>query len=209
MSLNRLITCATLLAAATACGTDKPTSPAPANSTALTAAEFKGMVDALTAANAFGFGRAAMVANTVASVPTARAIAAQTTQTLAVDLTQPCPGGGSAHIDGTATQNFTTAQSGTITMYLHLTFNGCKATSPDGQSFTFDGNPTLNMALDATFAPGTMTMIGHDSGDFRWATNGKSGSCPFNVLVSITGAGASSTGRATGDVCGNPIDKTF
>jgi hypothetical protein len=209
MSLSRFVPVVTFLTLASACGTDKPTSPASTNSTALTAAEFNSMVDALTAVNAFGFGRTAVALDATVPVRVARVLAAQTTQTLTIDQTQACPGGGTAHIDGTATQNFTSAQSGTITMYVHLTFNGCKVTAPDGQEFTFEGNPTLNMAVDATFSPGTMTMQGHDSGGFRWSTNGKTGTCPFNVLVSITGSGSSSTGRATGDICGTSIDRTF
>lgn len=211
MSLKRLIAGSALFALCSGCGTDEPTSVAPLSTTPLSTAEFNAMVDALVAAHAFGSSLDLAVFATDPAVPahTARTLAAQMSEPFTIDQIEECPGGGTVRVDGTGTQNYTGEQSGTITMYLHLTFNGCRAAAPDGQVFTFEGNPALNLALDATFAPGTMTMLGHDSGSFRWSANGKSGTCPFNVLVSITSTALSTTGRATGEICGAAIDETF
>lgn len=129
--------------------------------------------------------------------------------TITLDESQPCPGGGTNRTQGTVTSNDAGTQ---LSASLTQSYSACKATSPNGVLWTFNGAPNLkfdfSMSVNETTA--NYTMNGTQKGAIDAASSIGSGRCVIDLTFTASGNLQTSTGTATvsGTMCGRTISMT-
>lgn len=184
---------AALLALAAACGSD---SVAP-ETRALTAA------DAAELAPLF-----AELAGSLFAVPAGTPGMEVMTGTLPLQLTRPCPGGGSTTVSGSVQLSVdAAARSGSYTLAATASPSACAFPRKTGGTFAVTGNPGIAVTAAQSFAggvPGVRTAT--QKGGFTWATEGASGNCALDLASSFDPGNGTNTVRGT--FCGFPVDVT-
>ncbi|TVP54531.1 MAG: hypothetical protein EA351_13105 [Gemmatimonadales bacterium] len=177
-----------------ACGDDGPTQ----SGDTLTEAEAESMMGALTMAGGLGFFGMGFSADDASVMM----------ETIPIDYTADCSGGGSVSISGEMT---ITGQGESISMNQTLTHNSCTETAPsDGRSWTFNGNPSINTQLSGSVSETSINFQGSQTGAMSWSSDGLSGSCQMNINYSVSGSatGGAVTVSISGSVCGQNISST-
>jgi len=89
-----------------------------------------------------------------------------------------------------------------LTMNVQWQPNACVVT--DGtNTFTLNGAPRVELALEMTSSQEVVTVSGTETGGFSFTTSdGRTGTCAFDVTFSIVSDGANQTSTVTGTVCG-------
>ena len=151
------------------------------------------------------------------SAPPARAsgaAAAPVTFNYQTQADGPCPLGGTMHADlkvGGAFDSVT--QLGQLQIDVKAQHRGCQVKAKEsGQIFTLDGKPAIEAQLRlASKADGTYTLSGGYDGVVDWSSDGRSGTCHFDLDFSgtvnaNTGAG---TAKLQGTACGTSVSVDF
>ena len=126
-----------------------------------------------------------------------------------VDETEQCPGGGTVRQQGTLDVNDTFTQ---MTANVTNSYTGCKATSPQGVLWTFDGAPNIAFAFTVTSdaTTGNYTISGTQKGAVDASSSIGSGRCAIDLTYTGSGNSETQTGSATvsGTACGRTINVT-
>lgn len=134
-------------------------------------------------------------------------VTAMANATVSVSQTVDCPNGGTASVNGTATDNPT---AGTMTAQITQNFTGCRATSESGRLWTFDGNPNIVTNVSASFneTTGAFSLTATQVGGIRVASDVGSGACQINLTLTMSGDDTSFTGSLSGSACGHNIQQS-
>ena len=188
------------LTLASACSKDS-SSTGPTGST-LTDVEFDSMMDAMSAIGVF------FPVSGLGLQPAISAGLALQTQSVPIDETNACPGGGTVRVQGSVT----VTAAGSVSGNLNQTGSNCKGTASDGTTFTFNTNGPLATALTLTenATTGAVNMTFRETGKMNWAKTAKSGGCSLELNVNL-GISASGTaaGGVSGTVCGRSVNDSF
>lgn len=127
--------------------------------------------------------------------------------TVTVSQTVDCPNGGSASVNGTATDDPT---AGTMSAQITQNFSGCRATSESGRLWTFDGDPNIVTSVSASYneTTGAFSLTATQVGGIRVASDVGSGSCQINLTLTMSGNQTSFTGSLNGSACGHNIQQS-
>lgn len=188
-----------------ACGAGEPTGPSGQGLTTSEAAALNQQIVGMVI-QGWGFdGTAPSMAPTADEVSLSM-VAAPVTFDGTVDLTTPCDRGGTFHIDGSISGTIDDQTlEGSLAVDVATSLTSCGLVL-EGQVFTFDTNPALRFggsnAFDADGLVGTSTYT--YAGGLDWsAADGRSGSCRFDVRVTLEADG---TQVASGTVCDHSVD---
>ncbi len=122
----------------------------------------------------------------------------------------PCPLGGTMFADVGLSGTFDDAtQQGKLDLTTSSKYHGCVVkTEETGQQFTLDGAPSIDAVLHLETKPNdTFQLSGSYQGAVAWQSEGRSGTCHFDLTFSgtvnqETGAGSA---KLTGTACGVSI----
>ncbi|MCG8469455.1 MAG: hypothetical protein MJB57_14825 [Gemmatimonadetes bacterium] len=187
--------------------TEDPIAPPPAQN--LTSAEAEALNEKITAMAFQGWGFDQATASTVpAAGPgvSMNAVGAPITIDWALGVRTACDEGGTFDIDGTITGTIDDQTlAGDLTLGVTTSMVDCGFMA-ETQVFTFDTSPDLQ--LDGTVAWDRNGLVGVSTftyaGGLDWAAaDGRSGSCTFDVTVTLRQDG---TETAAGTVCGESVD---
>ena len=200
---------ALLSLAATACGDDS-TGP---GDDELTQTEVEALVEALGVVGAFeldmeGGAMAAARAGAASTAASPGPAAVPVSET--ISETVPCPGGGNVVVAGTIAGDIDEdTGTGDLAFDLTHTHQGCKATAPSsGMTFTFDGDPRIELSADMTITENGFTLSGSQEGGIAWQKGDRSGSCAIDLTFDFELEDIFSedgTGSVTGTVCGRSV----
>jgi hypothetical protein len=129
--------------------------------------------------------------------------------TFTLDTSVPCPAGGNTALAGTLGGSYdAVARTGQVQANLGVTHQSCGVKTDDGATFTLNGDPKIDVGLNAASGPNGLTAF-HltESGAFTWSRgDGSSGRC----TVDLTGDLVSGTQNVhvTGTFCGFAVDQT-
>ena len=171
-----------------------------APSVALSEEQVGDMLDAMSSVSDFGFAPGAGLYR-AAAVPTTANATATFAQTV------DCPNGGSATVNGTATDN---ATAGTVSIQITQSFSACAATSSEGRLWTFNGNPNIvtNVSATSNATTGAFSMTATQVGGIKFASDLGSGSCQINLTFTMSGNETSFSGTLSGTACGHNIQQS-
>ncbi len=89
-----------------------------------------------------------------------------------------------------------------ITMDVSLNPHGC-VVGDDENTFTLDGAPEIKVVLDMTSSEGSLTVSGMEKGGFSFtSSDGRTGSCAFDVTFSVVTGESGNSSDITGKICG-------
>jgi hypothetical protein len=132
-------------------------------------------------------------------------------QTLTINQSAPCAGGGSIAVTGTYTYDVDTSSNGSFTYNIVESPSDCAVATSTGQTYRVDGNPNIQMAGSYSVAGGApVGVFGMTfTGGMSWtATNGGvSGSCTVDLTYSFDWEGQH--GSVKGHMCGYAIDTQY
>ena len=159
------------------------------------------MLDAMSAVSIYGDvpGASMSMAGLRLAPQTANA-------TVSLSHTISCPNGGSASVNGTATDD----EAGNATAQITQSFSSCAATSSEGRLWTFDGNPNIvtNMTASYNETTGAYSMTATQVGGIRFASNLGSGSCQIDLTFTMSGNETSFSASISGNACGHSIQQS-
>ena len=125
----------------------------------------------------------------------------------AVELTAPCPMGGTVAVSGKA--NFTgdpVSERIGVSVSMTLVHSGCTARHEEaGITFTLDGAPDLDTTVELSISGEfDLEIAATLEGTVRWATDdGRSGSCRMDLEIETSvGEACAFTTTLTGEACG-------
>lgn len=121
-----------------------------------------------------------------------------------VSATVPCELGGTVGVDGNLEFSGDTETVINATFALTQVHNGCVAESQDGIRFTLDGAPDVTSNVSMTFSENEISLEGTYGGAVDWSTDGREGTCPLDVSLSVDMSGMTESGSVSmsGTVCG-------
>jgi hypothetical protein len=125
----------------------------------------------------------------------------------------PCALGGTMFADVTASGSFDDAtQSGSLDFKVEAKHHGCQVKTEEGRLFTIDGKPSIKAELHMVAKQGkALELSGSYDGDVDWQSDGKSGSCHFDL--DFSGSVDMNTDKAAatmkGKACGATISHEF
>ncbi|HET7230134.1 MAG TPA: hypothetical protein VFJ16_09040 [Longimicrobium sp.] len=125
------------------------------------------------------------------------------------NTTQPCTPSGNVAVGGTLVGAANaTARTGTLQANLALNHQGCTVKADDGSTFTLNGDPRIDVALNAASGPAGLTALQlTEAGAFTWSRgDGNSGRCTVNVTANLVAG--TQTVQLSGTFCGFPVDGT-
>lgn len=202
--LNRVLNAAMLFAVAlgaAACDGGSATAPGDAR---LTQAQALSLSRSIFAVGAGMSGGAVPSGARGARIQTA---AGSNAFTFTLDTSVPCPAGGSTGIAGTLGGSYDgVAQAGQVQADLEVTHQGCGIRTEDGATFTLNGDPRIDVGLNAASnASGLTAFHLTESGAFTWSRgDGSSGRCTVNLAGDLV-SGTQNV-RVTGTFCGFAVD---
>lgn len=123
--------------------------------------------------------------------------------------TQPCTPSGNVAVAGTLGGSVDgVARTGTVQANLGVTHQGCTLKTDDGATFTLNGDPKIDVVLNAASSAGGLTAFQlTEKGAFTWNRgDGNSGRCTVDVTASLV-AGTQNV-KLSGSFCGFPVDGT-
>ncbi len=125
------------------------------------------------------------------------------------NTTQPCTPSGNVAVAGTLGGSVNAvARTGTVQANLAVTHQGCAVKTDDGAVFTLNGDPKIDVGLDAASgAQGLTAFTLTETGAFTWSRgDGNSGRCTVDVTAGLV-AGTQNV-KLSGSFCGFPVDGT-
>jgi hypothetical protein len=140
--------------------------------------------------------------------------AAPTTFDHRTQVEGPCPLGGTMHADLHVAGSFDSATGqGQLDLDVTAQHRGCQVKAKEtGQLFELDGKPSITAEFRLTSKPDhTFTLSGSYKGAVEWSSDGRSGTCSFDLAFSgnvnaNTGNGAA---KLEGKACGANITYEF
>ncbi|HYH82937.1 MAG TPA: hypothetical protein VEX86_24295 [Longimicrobium sp.] len=202
---KRVLAAAALLTAAAVAACDAGGATAPRN-TPLTAAQAASLNRALLATGAsFASG------SVPAGARGARSMNAVGTGAFSFTFNTPvpCAPSGKVAVAGTVGGSVdAVGRTGTVSANLGVTHQGCAVKTDDGATFTLNGDPRIDVVLNAASAAQALTAFElTQKGAFTWSHGGSSGRCAVDVTASLV-AGTQNV-RLSGTFCGFPVDGTI
>lgn len=126
-------------------------------------------------------------------------------ETVQIDLSVPCPVGGTAAISGTFTNDVSEQGDGTATFSVTQTPSQCGVETSQGV-FQVSGNPNLSYGGSITMAQGEPTEFSMEfQGGWSWTGPDGAGACTLDVSMSMNFA--TGTASISGHVCGNNVNQ--
>jgi hypothetical protein len=126
--------------------------------------------------------------------------------TVSVSQTVSCPNGGTASVNGTATDN---PDAGTASAHIVQSFAGCAATSSENRVWTFNGDITTDLSSSHNETTGAFSMTVTQVGGIGFASNLGNGNCPINLTLTMSGNETSFSLTMNGTACGHTIQQSF
>ena len=175
--------------------------------TRLSETQLNEMLDAMSAVSALaalpvpGMGTGGSSALRAANVPMANA-------TVTVSETVDCPISGSATVNGTVTDDQAT---NSMTAQVTQTYNDCAATSSEGRTWTFNGNPNIvtNLSASSNESTGAFSLTMSQVGGISFASDVATGSCQINLTLTMTGTQQSLSMNLSGSACGRNVSQSI
>ena len=202
---KRVLAATALLTAAALAACDAGGATAPRN-TPLTAAQAASLNRALLATGAsFASGSVPAGARGARSMNAVGSGAFSFT----FNTTAPCVPSGKVGVAGTVGGSVdAVGRTGTVSASLGVTHQGCAVKTDDGATFTLNGDPRIDVVLNAASAAQALTAFElTQKGAFTWSNGGSSGRCTVDVTASLV-AGTQNV-RLSGTFCGFPVDGTI
>ena len=166
---------------------------------ALTHAEVEVMMEAMAAASGAEFVPVGMGAADAAG-------ALSGDQQFSFNETTPCSQGGSLNTSGTISFS---EDYGNLTFDMTQVHQDCVESAPsDGSVWTFNGSPSIQMALSGSASEDHVDVQGGWQGGISWSSAGRSGTCSIDVSYSLIADEQSGTATINGSVCGVNISQT-
>jgi hypothetical protein len=207
MTRKRALTYAltAMLTLAGACSKDKSTSTEPTGTT-LSANEAASLTNALNAIGLFNFAADPSNPGTLNAARASSGLAAQTAQTISVNSTKACPGGGNFAVSGSYSYSLS-GNNATLSGTVNETPSGCKGSGGDGTTWTLNGNPRLTLSINETVnsSTGAVSATFHETGGVSFSTTSKSGSCSIDVNITYSYTAGAVSGHYSGTVCGQTL----
>ncbi|HEX9936651.1 MAG TPA: hypothetical protein VGB15_05995 [Longimicrobium sp.] len=124
------------------------------------------------------------------------------------NTTHPCSPSGNVALAGTVGGTAdAVARTGTVQANVGVKHQGCTIKTDDGATFTVNGDPDLDVTLNAASGPNGLTAFTlTETGAFTWSRAGASGRCEVNVSATLV-AGTQNV-KLSGSFCGFPVDGT-
>jgi len=191
--VRKVIPLLALVGFAAACG-DGPTS----SGDPLTQAQAQELAGVIIA-NSFPSGPALS--------PAAASGAESATITQTIDVSGPCPGGGTIAFKGSNNADVAADQSSATLSYDYtLTHNSCVATGENGTVFTLNGDPNVHATGTINYdqQTGFDGSLNYDGG-VEWAAGDMSGSCQIDLSANVSFTTGSGSASVSGNVCGFSI----
>ena len=130
-----------------------------------------------------------------------------------IDDVFPCQGGGTVDVAAQIEISGDDTQPEAASMEYQMTqiHSDCIVTSENGNTFTLNGNPSMNVAFSVNVdGQGTAEWGGSIQGNVEWVTASRSGSCFVELEFAGTAQGSgATTAEMTGSVCEFSIDHAF
>jgi hypothetical protein len=127
--------------------------------------------------------------------------------TFTLDTSVPCPAGGSTALAGTLAGSYDgVAKTGQVQANLAVTHESCAVKTDDGATFTLNGDPKIDVGLNAASGANGLTAF-HltEGGAFTWSRgDGSSGRCTVDLAGDLV-SGTQNV-RVTGTFCGFAVD---
>jgi len=123
-----------------------------------------------------------------------------------IDATEPCDAGGTGTLTGTISGDID-AEAGTADLNILATadFSGCRIYISEVNMITIDGQPDVEFDADLLIndTADTETDVVDVSGAVAFTTtDGRSGTCSIDAVVTIMSTATTDSWSATGTVCG-------
>ncbi|HEU4561160.1 MAG TPA: hypothetical protein VFS20_25130 [Longimicrobium sp.] len=124
------------------------------------------------------------------------------------NTTHPCTPSGNVALAGTLGGTVdAVARTGSVQANVGVQHQGCTIKTDDGATFTVNGDPDIDVALNAASGPNGLTAFTlTQTGAFTWSRTGASGRCDVNVSASLV-AGTQNV-QLSGTFCGFPVSGT-
>ena len=191
--MRKVIPLLALVGFAVACG-DGPTS----SGDPLTQAQAQALAGVIIA-NSFPSGPALS--------PAAAAGAESATITQTIDVSGPCPEGGTIAFNGSSNVDVASDQtSATLGYDYTLTHDACVATGDDGTVFTLNGNPNVHAhgTINYDQETGFDGSLNYDGG-VEWMAGDMSGACQIDLSANVSFTTGEGSASVSGSVCGFSI----
>jgi hypothetical protein len=126
----------------------------------------------------------------------------------------PCPLGGTMKADLHVAGTFDDATGvGQLDLDVTAQHRGCQVKAKEtGQLFTLDGNPNITARFRlASKADQSLTLTGSYKGAVDWSSDGRSGTCSFDLTFSgnVNASTGNGTAKLDGKACGASIKYDF
>lgn len=142
----------------------------------------------------------------LALLPGSEIAAAVGTHEIRVDVTVPCPRGGTARLEGQQAIVIDTEQQYiTVDVLGSQDHEGCVFRTGEGVDVTIDGVVEFEAARE--LREGLASASQSHSGSLEYSTSdGKAGTCPVNISTSFVLQPGSASRLIEGSVCGHSVD---
>jgi hypothetical protein len=124
------------------------------------------------------------------------------------DTTVSCPVAGQLRVSGTVSGDVNPEGDGTVSLQVRQVHDGCTATaSSDGSTWTFDGNPDVQLGLEWTTSGTDVALSGSQVGGIAWSSGDRSGTCAIDLSYGfdVDPAAQAASGSIRGTVCGYAV----
>jgi hypothetical protein len=140
--------------------------------------------------------------------------AAPTTFDHRAQVEGPCPIGGTMHADLHVAGSFDPATGqGQLDLDVTAQHRGCQVKAKEtGQLFELDGKPNIKAEFRLAAKPDqTFTLSGGYEGAVEWSSDGRSGTCSFDLTFSgsVNANSGNGTAKLQGTACGASITYDF
>jgi hypothetical protein len=125
------------------------------------------------------------------------------------NTTQPCTPSGNVGLAGSLAGSVdAVAHTGSVQANVAVAHQGCTVKTDDGSTFTLNGDPKIDVTLNAASGATGLTAFSlTEVGAFNWDHgNGNAGHCTVNVSANLVAG--TQTVKLSGSFCGFPVDGT-
>ncbi len=121
------------------------------------------------------------------------------------NTTHPCAPSGNTALAGTLGGNVdAVAGTASVQANVGVKHQGCTIKTDDGATFTLNGDPDIDVVMNAASGPNGLTAFTlTEVGAFTWSRPGASGRCEVNVSGSLVAG--TQTVQLSGAFCGFPV----
>lgn len=123
------------------------------------------------------------------------------------DASAPCPTSGTMAASVSVHATVTDAPAAVDATYQARVTPHLCVVPTEGGTITVDGSPYIQMSLDLSFTETTIDFEGTESGGIAFtSSDGRTGSCLFDVSFSGTATSTSGSSSVSGSVCGVSVN---